>query len=139
MSARLVPLTPGSAPPIPLQRPVLLIGRHPECDVRIDSPKVSRRHCCIAQAYDRLVIRDLGSRNGLRLNGLVVDEANLRSGDELAIGPIIYRVEGVEAPVAAPSPQASPPPASRPAPNLGLPGLPSLPDEDDEELIPLLD
>src|SRR5439155_23566534 len=94
MSARLVPLIPGAAPTIPLQRPVLLIGRHPECDVRIDLPKVSRRHCCVALAYDRVVIRDLGSRNGLRVNGSIVEEAQLQHGDEIAIGPTLYRVEG---------------------------------------------
>src|SRR4051794_39595455 len=93
MSARLVPLTAGTAPTIPLQRPVLLIGRHPECDVRIDLPKVSRRHCCVALAYDRVMIRDLGSRNGLRVNGFLVDEAQLRGGDEVAIGPILFRME----------------------------------------------
>src|SRR3954470_7688223 len=102
MSARLVPLTPGTAPTIPLQRPVLLIGRHPECDVRIDLPKVSRRHCCIALAYDRLIIRDLGSRNGLRVNGEMVDEATLRHGDEVAIGPLIFRVEEVAEQAAKP-------------------------------------
>ena len=89
MSARLVPLILGAAPTIPLQRPVLLIGRHPECDVRIDVPKISRRHCCVALAYDRVVIRDLGSRNGLRVNGLLVEEAQLQSGDEVAIGEFL--------------------------------------------------
>ena len=69
MSFRIVPLVKGSAPLIALYRPVLLIGRHPECDVRIESPKVSRRHCCVATAYDRVLIRDLGSRNGVRVNG----------------------------------------------------------------------
>src|SRR4051794_34945662 len=98
MSARLLPLKPGpGAPPvILLQRPVLLVGRHPECDVRIDLPKVSRRHCCLALAYERVVIRDLGSRNGLRVNGRVVDEAQLSHGDEVAIGPLIFRVEDPE-------------------------------------------
>ena len=75
----------GTAPLIVLQRPVLLIGRHLECDVRINSPKVSRRHCCLAMAYDRVLIRDLGSRNGVRVNGRVVDESRLyqrrRAGD----------------------------------------------------------
>src|SRR5437764_13479557 len=93
MSARLVPLTPGAAPTIALQRPVLLIGRHPECDVRIDLPKISRRHCCVALAYDRVLIRDLGSHNGVRVNGRLVEEARLHAGDEVAIGPVIYRLE----------------------------------------------
>lgn len=135
MSARLVPLTPGTAPTIPLQRPVLLIGRHPECDVRIDLPKISRRHCCVALAYDRVMIRDLGSRNGLRVNGLVIDEAMLRPGDEVAIGPILYRVEQ--------DPPPSPPPTAKaPVGNhkpVSLPDLPDLPDDTGENLIPIAD
>jgi predicted component of type VI protein secretion system len=93
MSFRLVPLTPGTAPQVALHRPVLLIGRHLDCDVRIDSPKISRRHCCVAMAYDRVLIRDLGSRHGVRVNGRLVEETRLYPGDELAIGPILFRLE----------------------------------------------
>ncbi len=93
MSAQLVPLSGGDLPTIPIQRPVLLIGRHLDCDVRIDRPKVSRRHCCLALAYDRVMIRDLGSRNGLRVNGRMVEESQLRPGDEVAIGPLLYRLD----------------------------------------------
>jgi hypothetical protein len=67
-----------------------------ECDVRIDTPKISRRHCCVAMAYDRVLVRDLGSRNQVRVNGRVVDEARLLAGDEVALGPILYRLELVE-------------------------------------------
>ena len=80
MPARLVPLIPGSAPIVLLQRPVLLVGRHPECDIRFDLPSISRRHCCLALAYDRITIRDLGSRHGIRVNG-EVREAISDSGD----------------------------------------------------------
>ncbi len=141
MSARLVPLTPGAATVIPVQRPVVLIGRHPECDYRIDLPKISRRHCCVAQVYERIVVRDLGSRNGLRVNGRLVEEIQLQDGDEVAIGPLIYRVE-VEAPAAAlPAPAAPPPPAleaPRPVESKS-PSLPSMPRRADEsgDLIPL--
>ena len=95
MTVQFVPLNSGSAAVILISRPVILIGRHPECDVRIDSPQVSRRHCCVAVAYDRLFIRDLGSRNGVRVNGDVVDEARLKPGDEIAIGQFLYRVESL--------------------------------------------
>ena len=104
---------------IALHRPVLLIGRHLDCDVRIDSPKISRRHCCLAMAYDRVLIRDLGSRNGVRVNGRLVEESRLYPGDELAIGPILFRLEAesddpeiVGAPVSRPT---QPPRAARPA------------------------
>src|ERR1700723_1306364 len=111
MSFRLSPLMRGTAPVIVLQRPVLLIGRHLECDVRINSPKVSRRHCCLAMAYDRVLIRDLGSRNGVRVNGKSVDESRLYDGDELAIGPILFRLETADE-----HPETIGPPSSRPAP-----------------------
>jgi pSer/pThr/pTyr-binding forkhead associated (FHA) protein len=116
MMARLVPLSAGSAPEVDLQRPVLLIGRHAECDVRIDSPKISRRHCCVALAYDRIVIRDLGSRNGIRVNGRAVDEQGLRPGDEVAIGHILFRLEATPPAPARPAPRAKPAPAPRPDP-----------------------
>jgi len=132
MPARLVPLTVGDAPAIPVQRPVILIGRHPECDVRIDLPKISRRHCCLAQVYDRLVIRDLGSRNGVRVNGRLVDEVQLYPGDEVAIGPVLYRLDADKPAPAAPAPEAAPP---VPAPS--LPSLPNRPNDFEDELIPL--
>ncbi len=129
--AQLVPLGPGTSAPIPIPRPVVLVGRHAECDVRIDLAQISRRHCCLALAYDRLIIRDLGSRHGVRVNGLRVDEAQLSHGDEVAIANLLYRVDAPRATPAAPAR----PPASA-APPADLP--PSLIDLDDE-FIPLSD
>jgi pSer/pThr/pTyr-binding forkhead associated (FHA) protein len=90
MPAQLLPLTDG--PSILLDKPILLIGRHPECDIQIDSRKVSRRHCCIAQVGDCLVVRDLGSTNGIRVNGVRVVEGRVRAGDELTIGNSRFKV-----------------------------------------------
>src|SRR5579871_5300614 len=90
MPAQLLALDHG--PSILLDKPILLLGRHPECDVQIDSRKISRRHCCIAQVSDYLVVRDLGSTNGLRINGEKVLEGRLKPGDELTIGTYRYRV-----------------------------------------------
>ncbi len=117
MSARLVPISVSGpqAPVISLLRPVALIGRHPECDIRINSPQVSRRHCCLAQAYDRIFIRDLGSRHGVLVNGRPIDEVALKPGDEIAIAQFIYRFEIVGSP--APIPAAPPAPPAPPAGN----------------------
>lgn len=83
-------------PPIELKRSVLLIGRHPECDVRIKLTSISRRHCCLAQVDDTMIVRDLGSRHGVWVNGRRVEERVLKAGDQLAIGPKIFIVRAFE-------------------------------------------
>src|SRR5215471_5060 len=90
MPAQLVSLTEG--PTILLDKPILLVGRHPECDIQIDSRKISRRHCCVAQVSDYLIVRDLGSTNGIRINGVRVLEGRLAEGDELTLGNHRYQV-----------------------------------------------
>ena len=90
MPAQLVALTEG--PNILLDKPIMLFGRNPECDIQIDSRKISRRHCCIAQVNDYLVVRDLGSTNGIRINGARTLEGRLHHGDELTIGNHRYQV-----------------------------------------------
>ncbi len=90
MPAQLVALDQTAS--ILLDKPILLVGRHPECDIQIDSCKISRRHCCIAQVSDYLVIRDLGSTNGIRINGVRVNEGRLAPGDEVTIGSSRYQV-----------------------------------------------
>jgi pSer/pThr/pTyr-binding forkhead associated (FHA) protein len=143
MSFRLVPLIKKTAPIIDLQRPILLIGRHMDCDVRLDTPKISRRHCCVAMAYDRLLIRDLGSRNGIRLNGRVIEEAQLQSGDEVAIGPIIFRLEPLndrpEAPATRPGPAKRPGGVPIPPPEQAAATGQSPRPESDVDLVPLDD
>jgi pSer/pThr/pTyr-binding forkhead associated (FHA) protein len=90
MPAQLIALDDGLR--ILLDKPILLLGRDSECDIQFESRKVSRRHCCIAQVNDRLLVRDLGSTNGVRINGVRVIEGSLKAGDELTIGNHRYRV-----------------------------------------------
>src|SRR5437867_7661043 len=105
MPPMLLALTDG--PNISLDKPILLVGRHQECDVQIPSRKISRRHCCIAQVHDYVVIKDLFSTNGVRINGTRVKEGCLRAGDELTIGNYRYKVQVEllqgEAPLARPA------------------------------------
>ncbi|MBV8554255.1 MAG: FHA domain-containing protein [Planctomycetaceae bacterium] len=91
MPARLVALDEG--PDILLDRPMIVVGRHPQCDARLDSLRVSRHHCCMIQDKDEVVVRDLGSTNGIRINGQRVEMGRLRSGDELSIAHIRYRLD----------------------------------------------
>jgi pSer/pThr/pTyr-binding forkhead associated (FHA) protein len=90
MPLQLLSLTDG--PSILMDKPILLFGRHEECDVQLNSKKVSRRHCIVAQVNDYLVVRDLGSTNGVRINGERVAEGKLRPGDELQVGNFKYQV-----------------------------------------------
>ncbi|MDT0342115.1 DUF3662 and FHA domain-containing protein [Streptomyces litchfieldiae] len=75
-----------------IARPSLVIGRSTEADVRIDDPGVSRRHCEI-QATDPATIRDLGSTNGIVVDGQHTKRATLRDGSRIVVGSttVIYR------------------------------------------------
>lgn len=99
MGMQLIALDRG--PDIPLGPSPLVVGRDPRCDARLGSPRVSRRHCCLARADGGVFVRDLGSTNGIRINGLRVDRGRLRPGDELAIGDFRFRVERAPAGPAA--------------------------------------
>lgn len=94
MPTRLVALSEGAD--IPLDRAMLVVGRHPHCDARLDSIRVSRRHCCMTQDSGEVIVRDLGSTNGIRINGQRVEMGRLRPGDELSIAHLRYRLEVAE-------------------------------------------
>ncbi|MCA9015215.1 MAG: FHA domain-containing protein [Planctomycetaceae bacterium] len=97
MAVCLVPVNQGR--PIVLDKAIILVGRHPDCDIVItDSPKISRKHCCLAIVNDRPVVRDLGSMNGVYVNGKKVDQqAWLKLNDELKIGNVAYRLQNIGA------------------------------------------
>jgi hypothetical protein len=90
-TARLVALDEG--PDIVLDRAMVVVGRHPQCDARLDSLRISRHHCCMTQDQNEVVVRDLGSTNGIRINGQRVEVGRLRAGDELSIAHIRYRLD----------------------------------------------
>lgn len=96
MPVRLVPVSPGS--PIKLDKPVLLVGRNPDCDVVLKtSRKVSRTHCVVACADNRILVRDLGSTNGVWINNHRVErEARLRLGDELSVADVRFHLVKVD-------------------------------------------
>src|SRR4051795_3503267 len=122
MPIRLVALDEG--PDIPIDRTMLVVGRHPQCDARLDSIRVSRRHCCMTPIDGELEVRDLGSTNGIRINGQRVETGRLRPGDELSIAHIRYRLDnGVAQEMTLADPNASllngihAPAAVRPSPS----------------------
>lgn len=80
---------------VPLEKAILVVGRQADCDIILtQSRKVSRKHCIIAQVNDRWMLRDLGSTNGVSVNGTrVKKEARLRNGDLVTIGDLPFRLQ----------------------------------------------
>ncbi|MGH9301713.1 MAG: FHA domain-containing protein, partial [Acidimicrobiales bacterium] len=73
----------------------LTCGRLPDCDIPLDDPNVSRRHAQIAREGVDVVLRDLGSTNGTKLNGERISEARLSHGDRLTMGAITLVFEAL--------------------------------------------
>ena len=71
----------------PLAAGEATLGRDEACDVSLLDEAASRRHAAIARRGESFFVRDLGSRNGTRLNGLALrSEEPIRSGDEVTVG-----------------------------------------------------
>lgn len=75
-----------------ISRPTLVLGRSTDADVRIDDPGVSRRHCEIRVGTPP-TIQDLGSTNGIVVDGQHTTRATLRDGSRIVVGSttIVYR------------------------------------------------
>ncbi|WP_399927277.1 FhaA domain-containing protein [Streptomyces kanamyceticus] len=75
-----------------ISRPTLVLGRSTDADVRIDDPGVSRRHCEIRTGTPS-TIQDLGSTNGIVVDGQHTTRATLRDGSRIVVGQttIVYR------------------------------------------------
>lgn len=69
-----------------LDRARTIIGRGPAVDIAIDDPTMSRQHAALEIATDGVHARDLGSTNGVRVNGERVAAASLAHGDCLELG-----------------------------------------------------
>ena len=76
-----------------LTETTITIGRHPESNMVLADPNVSRNHAEIRPQGDRFVVVDLGSTNGSRVNGVRVDTQVLEDGDEITFGNTRMRFE----------------------------------------------
>ena len=71
---------------VPLEEEPLVIGRLPECQLRLDDPNVSRRHAEIRRQDGYVTVVDLGSTNGTLVNGVPAKERRLNEGDRITVG-----------------------------------------------------
>ena len=92
--ALLVLLQGGEAIPHDLGADDVLIGRHPECGVQLESNAVSRRHARVFVEGGGYAIEDLGSGNGTFVNGQKIEgPTQLKPQDRIKLGPVLMRFE----------------------------------------------
>lgn len=94
MDVKLVMFKPnGQRKDLPITHAVTVIGRGEDCDLRVPLMSVSRHHCEVALEESTVAVRDLGSSNGTYVNNQRVNETDLKAGDRLVIGPIVFTVQ----------------------------------------------
>lgn len=72
----------------------ILVGSRQDCDMRIKDPTISRYHSEIVVINGKVIIRDLGSKNGTDVNGeLISVDTVLNSGDRFRLGQCIIRMQ----------------------------------------------
>lgn len=76
---------------VTLERPRMTLGRGDGCDVRVDDASVSHQHAALELGSNGYRIRDLGSTNGVQVNGARMALAELKHGDRFALGQIELR------------------------------------------------
>jgi pSer/pThr/pTyr-binding forkhead associated (FHA) protein len=81
---------PGAPAEFRLEKPEIVIGRDEQADVPVVSVKASRRHAVLRLRHDEYVLYDLGSRNGVFLNGLRIHSAVLRVGDVIQVADMVF-------------------------------------------------
>ena len=91
MRIALVPIEGGR--PVELGRDLTLVGRSEEADLKLDHKSVSKLHCVLVRSSEGLLVRDLGSTNGTRINGQRVRRGALIHDDVLNLAHYSFRVE----------------------------------------------
>jgi hypothetical protein len=70
-----------------------LLGRNPACELPVPHPSVSRQHCLLQISERGLNLKDLGTTNGTRVNGIALSEGLVNVGDKLAFGHVAFVLE----------------------------------------------
>jgi len=83
----------GGGDPIPLRKETLVVGRRENCDIVLRFNNVSARHCELTLNSGYWFVKDLNSRNGIKVNEVRVQEKRLNPGDVLRIAKHNYEVK----------------------------------------------
>jgi pSer/pThr/pTyr-binding forkhead associated (FHA) protein len=107
-----------------LDRPYT-VGRVEGCDLRLAVEEISREHASFTRKWNGVFVADMGSKNGVRVSGVLAATQRVRDGDLIQIGPVSLRLfdpedrylrdfesRAAEARAAAPPPPPGPPPES---------------------------
>jgi predicted component of type VI protein secretion system len=105
MYGELIPL--GGGDPIPLIKKQLLVGRRESCDIVLRFANVSAHHCQLFVNGGYWYVRDQQSRNGVKVNGIKVEEKRIDPGDTVSVAKHNYDLEYSPADLGA----VGPPPA----------------------------
>ena len=114
MASLILTQSDGSEVEIPLGESIIRIGRAAENEVSVDDGSISTFHAEIHAENGRHVLKDLGSTNGVRVNGERVHEAVLADGDVLRFGNHRARYQGGAVAAGKPNLPAAPPTVSQP-------------------------
>jgi predicted component of type VI protein secretion system len=92
MYGELIPV--GGGDPIPLLKKSLLVGRRESCDIVLRFSNVSAHHCQMSVSSGYWHVRDLQSRNGVKVNGsrVTADNKRLDPGDILSVASHKYEM-----------------------------------------------
>lgn len=108
MSRRLI-VTGGSRDRELVLVDTMIVGRDPGCEIsETKDPLLSRRHAAFTTDNREAIVRDLGSRNGILVNGAKMKEAKLQNGDVVQVGHLqVKYVDEVGPFTDAPGPDAA--------------------------------
>lgn len=94
MEVKLVMFKPnGQRKDFDVKKPLTIIGRGENCDLKIPLVSISRRHTEVTFTGKELKAKDLASSNGTYVNSKRINECALKAGDRLVVGPIVFTVQ----------------------------------------------
>lgn len=94
MQVALIRVTPkGESQRVPIERQSTIIGRSDDCQIRVRSAGMSRKHCEVTIEDGSVTVRDLGSSNGTFVNQEKIDSIPVSGGDLISFGGLVFVVE----------------------------------------------